>query len=113
MDIIKEINEEYAVVKLNGEIDASSSILLDNALEEALKSSESKVLVDCENLTYISSAGLGVFMSYVQDFKEQGKTLVLFNVSDKVKNVFSLLGLELLIKMAGGIEHAKELANEL
>lgn len=113
MEINNEFLDGFLVLKLNGDIDAASSIILDNALDEALKSEHNSVLVDCNLLSYISSAGLGVFMSYVEDFKEKNKSLILFGLSDKVRTVFSLLGLELLITMTTTYEEAKTLGNEL
>lgn len=113
MEINNEFLDGLLVLKLNGDIDAASSIILDNALDEALKSENSSVLVDCNLLNYISSAGLGVFMSYVEDFKEKNKSLILFGLSDKVRTVFSLLGLELLITMTTNYEEAKKMGNEL
>ncbi|MDF2455248.1 MAG: spoIIAA [Cytophagaceae bacterium] len=85
------------VIIIDGEIDASSSIELDTAISEAIKKGERKILVDCEKLNYISSAGLGVFMSYLEDFEEQGIKIALFHMNDKVKSVFEILGLVDLI----------------
>ena len=113
MEITQEFLDDLMLVKLDGDIDASSSIMLDNSLEDALKSENKSVLVDCNLLNYISSAGLGVFMSYVEDFKEKNKTLIVFGLSEKVRTVFSLLGLELLITIATNYEEARRLANEL
>ncbi|MEL7006626.1 MAG: STAS domain-containing protein [Bacteroidota bacterium] len=47
-------------------MDASSSIHLDNALQAAMESSKS-IVVDLSKLEYISSAGLGVFISYIEE----------------------------------------------
>ena len=57
-----------------GEVDASSSIYLDESISEATNS-YTKILVNCTQLDYISSAGLGVFMSYINDMEEKGDKL--------------------------------------
>jgi hypothetical protein len=51
-----------------------------------------KILVDCNGLEYISSAGLGVFMSYIEEMKDKNIPLVLFGMKEKVANTFSILG---------------------
>lgn len=89
----------FFIIEIDGDLDASSSIQLDTTLAKALSSSEKKIMVDCSRLNYISSAGLGVFMSYLQDFEANQTQLILFNVSEKVKNVFKVLGLDNLIKI--------------
>lgn len=105
--IINTLKEsQYYIIEIDGDLDASSSILLDNALTTAFSKKETKILVDCSRLNYISSAGLGVFMSYLQDFEANNIQMVLFQVSEKVKNVFTILGLDSLIKIVGEKEEA-------
>jgi anti-sigma B factor antagonist len=48
--------------------------------------------VNCRELDYIASAGLGVFMAYIEDVRETGGDIKLTNMNDKVYNVFDLLG---------------------
>jgi anti-sigma B factor antagonist len=93
-------------IGINGDLDASSSIDLDNCIADALKMGETKLMVDCEQLHYISSAGLGVFMSYIQDFNNNNIQLVLFNMSEKVKSVFNILGLDALLTIVNSKEDA-------
>jgi len=104
--------EEFYIIKVEGEVDASSSIYLDNKIGEAIKTHK-KILVDCEDLKYISSAGLGVFMSYIHEMEEGEIRMVLFGLSDKVRNVFQILGLDQLIRMVKSKEEAKKLVNEV
>ena len=98
------------VIHIDGEIDASSSLHLDNELGHAL-SSNKKILIDCNKLHYISSAGLGVFMSYIHDMEERNVKMILFGMSNKVKNVFQILGLDQLLKIVDSREEAKILLN--
>ena len=86
-------------INLDGDLDASSSILFDKILEDALRSEEKYFLVDCTCLNYIASAGLGVFMSHLQEFEEKNVKMVLFGLKDKVLNVFQILGLDQLINI--------------
>lgn len=102
---------DFYIIKLDGELDASSCIILDEEISTAVANDEKKILIDCTDLTYISSAGLGVFMSYLQDFETNKVSLVLFNLSPKVKSVFKILGLDELIKIVESKEKAKELIN--
>ena len=88
---IKRLQEDGAdVIVLIGEIDASSSIELDLAIAKSVGEGFKKILVDCGALEYISSAGLGVFMSYIEEFKDRDIRMVLFGMSEKVANTFSL-----------------------
>ncbi len=106
MTISLNKEETLCVISIEGEIDASSSIELDTAIADSLKKGERKILVDCSHLKYISSAGLGVFMSYLEDFEKQGIKIALYNMNDKVKSVFEILGLVDLISIVPTKEEA-------
>ncbi len=113
MKITSSKTEDLFIVQIEGEVDASSSIDLDTVLDKALANNELKILVDCEKLSYISSAGLGVFMSYIQDINEKRIGFVLYNVTDKVHNVFRILGLDQLLNFEENKEKAIKKVNEL
>lgn len=111
---IKRLQEEGAdVIGLVGEIDASSSIELDLAIAKSVGEGFTRILVDCSALEYISSAGLGVFMSYIEEFKDKNIKMVLFGMNDKVANTFEILGLNELLHIRKDKVQAKQLINEL
>ncbi len=97
LEITLTKKDSYTLIRLDGEVDASNSVELDQAIQEILASGTKKILVDGSTLEYISSAGLGVFMSYLEDFQDNGITFIIFGLNDKVQNVFHILGLDQLI----------------
>jgi anti-sigma B factor antagonist len=111
MQITTHKETEYYTIAVEGDLDASSSIQLDEAISDAVSKNEKKIIVDCTKLDYISSAGLGVFMSYIQDFNNNNISLVLCHLSEKVKNVFQILGLDELIRIENTKEEAKQSIN--
>lgn len=100
MEINRKNEEGTEVLTVKGEVDASSSIDLDHAIAGCVEAGATKILVDCTGLEYISSAGLGVFMSYVEEFREKGVRLVIFGLNNRVAHTFSLLGLADLMDIA-------------
>ncbi|MGE0770211.1 MAG: STAS domain-containing protein [Cyclobacteriaceae bacterium] len=111
---IKRLQEEgIDTLAIIGEIDASSSIELDLSIAKSVGEGYSKILVDCSSLDYISSAGLGVFMSYIEEFKDKGIQMVLFGLKEKVANNFAILGLADLLHIRETKQEAKQLINEL
>ena len=101
--------EDILIIKVAGEIDASSSIFLDEAIKNALAEDNARILIDCQDLNYISSAGLGVFMSYIEELNSRKVQLILFGLNSKVLNVFQILGLDQLLKIVDSREGAKVL----
>ena len=105
---IEKITEgDYKLLNIVGEIDASSSLELDQALSETLDNPIKKLLINCTSLDYISSAGLGVFMSYIEEFKKNQVQAVFYGLNDKVNNVFEILGLHRLLCIKKDKEEAK------
>ncbi len=111
---IKRLQEDGAdILAVIGEIDASSSIELDLAIAKSVGEGANKILVDCSALEYISSAGLGVFMSYIEEFQDKKIRMVLFGMKEKVSNTFQILGLADLLHISANKQEAKKMLNEL
>jgi len=107
-----QIEDKAAWITVEGDIDASSSIQLDDCLSKQVKTSQSLIAIDCSELHYISSAGLGVFMSYIEEFKANNQQFVLWGLSEKVKNVFDMLGLNQLMNIVSTKQEALKFLNE-
>lgn len=97
LTIEKTYEAPHWILKLAGEIDASNSVNVDSSIQDILQNEPKKLLVDCSHLEYISSAGLGVFMSYLEEFQEKNIEMVIYGLKDKVFQVFHILGLDQLI----------------
>lgn len=83
---------DFEVIELRGELDAHTASGLETALQKLISLKRHKIIVNCSNLAYISSAGLGVFMAYIEDVRSLGGDIKLTNMTPKVYNVFDLLG---------------------
>jgi len=107
MEIIEDKQEGIVKLIINGELDASTAIEMDNKLKALLDQSQTKVIFDCEALNYISSAGVGVFISFVDDFKVDGGNFVFYNMQENVHQVFTMLGLDNILSIVSSEEDAK------
>lgn len=98
------------IISIDGDLDASSSIKLDKVLAKAIGENRNPILVDCNLLDYISSPGIGVFTSHLQECETKNISLVLFGMNDKVLKVFRILGLDEIIPITKTKEEAKSRA---
>lgn len=101
------------VITIDGEIDASSSIQLDEVLGGSINANNAKIIVNGQGLDYISSAGLGVFMSYLEDIKTHNIRMAIYGLNEKVKNVFEILGLDQLLNIVDASDEASAFVNEV
>lgn len=107
IDIKYTVEDDLQLIKVIGEVDASSSIHLDNAMREAINQ-DPDIIVDLSELAYISSAGLGVFMSYLQELEAKEQKFVICGLNDKVLEVFQILGLDQLLIIKDNEEEARK-----
>lgn len=91
--------EGFSVLELKGYLDAHTAPDLENTFQKLLTDKKFNIVVNCKDLTYISSAGLGVFMAYIEDVRKNKGDIKLTNMSAKVYNVFDLLGFPVLYEI--------------
>lgn len=94
MELLTQIQKDCYQISLKGDLDASNCLLLDEALERAIACSPGQIWVDCQQLQYISSAGLGVLIYHLPTLSAEKIALVLHQMSPKVLDVFQVLGLD-------------------
>ena len=94
------------VIDLKGYLDAHTAPDLETTLQRLLDEKKFLIVVNCRELTYISSAGLGVFMAFIEDVRKSNGDIKLTNMSPKVFNVFDLLGFPLLYDIMKNEEEA-------
>lgn len=87
------------VLELKGYLDAHTAPKLEEAFQDLLNTNRTRIVVNCRDLSYISSAGLGVFMAFIEDVRNKSGDIKLTNMSPKVYNVFDLLGFPLLYEI--------------
>jgi anti-sigma B factor antagonist len=100
-DFAIEVRESNAVnvVSLKGYLDAHTAPKLEETFQGLLNGRRYNIVVNCRDLSYISSAGLGVFMAFIEDVRSNMGDIKLSNMSPKVYNVFDLLGFPLLYEI--------------
>jgi anti-sigma B factor antagonist len=97
---------EVSIINLKGFLDAHTAPTLENNFTQLINDNKYKIVVNFEDLAYISSAGLGVFMAYIESIRDNKGDIKLTNMSDKVFNIFDLLGFPLLYEIYKNEEEA-------
>ncbi|MCC9167294.1 STAS domain-containing protein [Pontibacter harenae] len=93
-----------AIVKINGELDASTCVAADSCLHKVVSLAVTTVAIDCQNLSYISSAGIGVLISVYHACTLKGISLALCGAQPKVRNVFQILGLHKVLDFKDSLQ---------
>ena len=90
--IVVRKKNNVSILDISGELDAHTASQLENSLKSLIEEKNYSIIVNCGGLDYIASAGLGVFMAYIEDVRSLGGDIKLTNMNDRVYNVFDLLG---------------------
>ena len=94
------------VLAPSGELDAHTAPDFEAALQACLDDGDARLVVDGSGLDYVSSAGLGVFMAFVEPARMAGGDLKVAALPDRVFEVFDLLGFPTVFDMAPTVEAA-------
>ena len=81
-----------AVVKPEGFINAHTVRQFEGALEALVAAGKFTILLDCQTLNYISSAGLGAIMGLIEPVRENGGDILLCSLQENVFGIFDTLG---------------------
>lgn len=93
-------------VELNGYVDAHTATQLDDLFQQAINEQKYCFVVDCTKLTYISSAGLGVFMAHIEQVRCNGGDIKLCGVSEPIKQIMEILGFPVIFDIVSSWQEA-------
>jgi anti-anti-sigma factor len=78
----------HAIVRIEGNLDGQKSDELMIAVERQIVPGNVDILVDFENVEYISSMGIGTLISLYRDIKEKNGRLIIYGIREVVKDIF-------------------------
>lgn len=91
------------VITATGDIDLSGSPLL---RQELKKHQGKKIVVDLAGVPYMDSSGLATLVEAMQAARRGSGQLVLCNLSDRVRSIFTIAKLETVFKLAKSLDEA-------
>lgn len=90
MTIEKNLNGTELEMSLSGRMDTTTAPQFETELKDSING-VTKLILNFENLEYISSAGLRVILSAQKIMNKQGE-MVIRNVNDVISEVFEITG---------------------
>jgi anti-sigma B factor antagonist len=93
------VEDKVSIIMIEGFVDAHTAPEFENAIQSEINAGRHFIIVNCEKLNYISSAGLGVFMSFIEEIRERGGDIKICGLVPKVKHTFEILGFQEIFDM--------------
>jgi len=94
-------------VRVDGVIDTSTAVDLDEVFDTLMKRERYRVVVDLAGVDYISSAGWGIFISHIKDVRSNGGDIKLANMIPNVYEIYDLLEFDNVIKAYSSVDAAR------
>ena len=95
-----------AVVAVNGRLDAVTGPEYQKTVRQLSESGITRVVVDLQGLSYISSAGLGELLVTSKLLQENGGQFCVVNVHGNVQSVFQICGIGKVIQVRDTVADA-------
>jgi len=92
MDITINEQEGRLVAALRGDLDNAASSQANRELAPVFERTDCDVVIDCTELTYISSSGLRILLNIYKHTRTNGHTATLKGLVENVEEVFNLSG---------------------
>lgn len=89
--------EQAAMVSIKGEIDIYSIEKFREAIEEKMKTQAPEIIIDCTELSYMDSTGMGVLIELRNKTKAIGQKIILKNPRPNIKKLLALTGVDKII----------------
>ena len=97
---------QVSLVTVHGYLDAHTVPQLEKELHARAQSGDINILLDFADLTYISSAGLGLLLEVQRSVQKSDGDLKIVHMPETIHNIFSILGFSKLIQVFGSNEDA-------
>ena len=101
MNISTERQGATLVALAEGRVDGANAVEFHEALESAISADDKGMVLDFENVSYISSAGLRVVLLVAKTLQKQGAKMAVCSLSDSIQEIFEISGFDKIIPVHG------------
>ena len=99
-------NGQILVIEVTGRLDNDSSPFFFDCLEGEIEDGNTRVILDCSDLTFLSSLGIGTLIRIQSRLKQRGGTVKLADVPGVVADVLHVVHLDRLLDIYPDVDAA-------
>ncbi|MFH0974160.1 MAG: STAS domain-containing protein [Spirochaetota bacterium] len=102
----EDLEGKVVLIELKGALDSETSPDFEDYINQLLLKKKFFVIINAKNLTYISSAGFGVFLYTQKKILSSKGFFIVCNISEEIATIYKMLGFDKIIKLANSKEEA-------
>ena len=106
MELVEKKNGEVVTLAISGKMDAITTPEFNTWFDGKVSAGETRFVVDCGNLSYLSSAGLRGFMIVAKQIKAIQGRLILCGLAGVALEVFRVSGFLTIYETYSSLEDA-------
>ena len=101
-----EARDDLDILHLEGALDFRTFPRLDAATKDLMESGRYRIVYDCRDLNYVSSAALGSLIAFSRQARKHGGDLKLGAVPEDIITIITLLGFDKVLDIHPDAETA-------
>ena len=91
-----EVNITYdgaqTLAQLIGRLDTPAAQEVSTALAPVMEKADGTIILDCSQMSYISSSGLRIFLTLRKAAANKGGKVIVRGINNEIRNVFMMTG---------------------
>lgn len=89
------------LITISGEVDIFNSAEIKTRIVELVEEKPADIRIECKNLAYIDSTGLGAFIAVLKKTKELEKSIYFQNLKPSLSKLFKITNLDKVFIIEG------------
>jgi anti-sigma B factor antagonist len=106
VEIIEEIQDGIKIFRLKGRLDSNTSQELEDKLFQTISEGSKKIIIDFENLDYMSSDGLRVVFEASNAILREDGRLILCSMHEYIREIFKTIGIDKFVLILDTMDEA-------
>jgi len=95
----EEQKGDVLILRISGRLDTLSSPVAEKKIFDAINNGHYKLLIDLSGVTYLSSAGMRMFLSTTKKLKTLSGKMVLSGMAPNVMDVLKISGFDHILQL--------------
>ena len=100
MEVIITTQDSVTTARLIGRLDTPAAQEVSQAVEPLMAAADGTIVLDCREMTYISSSGLRIFLTLKKAAASKGGKVIVKGISATIRQGFMMTGVLNLLAIA-------------
>lgn len=97
--LVEKREDGVVIINVSGELDALVAPQLKDKISQDMEDGENKFIINFEEVVHINSLALGILRGKLKSTREAGGDIKLVKLSEHIKSIFEMIGLDELFEI--------------